>query len=727
MQQSFTPKHWISTLLLLYFSTSVFAGSLEQGYQRLEKAGKYGLQDEKGHVLVAPEYDGIGWSDGSFSLWHGLTGCLKNNKWQLLNVAQNSRMEGHYALLVPAAQNLIAAKTISFGSTLLYGTISAAGNTVLSFQYDHLSQAGPYLINGKRSGRGEWRFGIINAKGKALISPLYWAIRYVKDDVFEVSVWPGKKRIYLAGQDLMLPMEVDSVGQHKAGYTVFYERGKAGLIDEAGQTIVPPVLKEIKIEDADHVQLLPFDQWKVFSLEGELKRSFKGDKLWWNPKDYLVVGAGSHFSRLETTEKGLQLDSVNGGEAFQPTGKRIVKSRILSLEALGHGADNGLRRFDTGSKTDFLALNGDFAAQKTPEGWQIINLANDQPLPIYFDKIKSYAHGLCVVQHHGRQGVYSLQGHWVLTPLYRNITALGEQRYLTLSEQYIYQLQNADTVLYTSDGSLELNKGLLFEKNADEQYRLLSSFGHPLTPFAGDRFKVITPDTLVAFWKKRQLTVYTPEGKRLFQKPAVQDILSHQEDYLLAKIDGKYGFLDHNGKLRIANRYDGAFGFSEGLAPFQLLGHWGYINKTEHIIIQPLYDQVFPFQDGLARVEKAGKWGIIDQEGHAVLPLEYSGIEAVDHKWLLHKGAKTGLTQWNGKIISYAKYDQLIDLPPDHLLVEWNGEWGLVNYAGINLIPRNAQQIVYWKKSDCVLTREAAQWETKDVHSLNADEIKKYE
>src|SRR5690606_23404008 len=50
-----------------------------------------------------------------------------------------------------------------------------------------------------------------------------------------------------------------------------------------------------------------------------------------------------------------------------------------------------------------------------------------------------------------------------------------------------------------------------------------------------------------------------------------------------ALIDGKYGFVDQSGKLRIANRYENVGSFSEGLAPVKIGSQWGYIDPNDRI------------------------------------------------------------------------------------------------------------------------------------------------
>ena len=86
-------------------------------------------------------------------------------------------------------------------------------------------------------------------------------------------------------------------------------------------------------------------------------------------------------------------------------------------------------------------------------------------------------------------------------------------------------------------------------------------------------------------------------------------------DFIGIKLQSKYGFIDFNAKLRIANRYDSIGSFSENLAPIYLLNKWGYIDKIERIRIQPKYDFAGKFESQNAIVGRKGKYGIVTGRG----------------------------------------------------------------------------------------------------------------
>jgi hypothetical protein len=93
---------------------------------------------------------------------------------------------------------------------------------------------------------------------------------------------------------------------------------------------------------------------------------------------------------------------------------------------------------------------------------------------------------------------------------------------------------------------------------------------------------------------------------------------------------GKCGYIDKNGAFVIPPAFDGAFGFSEGVAPVRLHNKWGYINTKGELVISLKFDLGECFSEGLAVVlvqtkpDNRNLFGYIDQSGNYVLqPVNY--------------------------------------------------------------------------------------------------------
>jgi len=65
-------------------------------------------------------------------------------------------------------------------------------------------------------------------------------------------------------------------------------------------------------------------------------------------------------------------------------------------------------------------------------------------------------------------------------------------------------------------------------------------------------------------------------------------------------------------------KYDWIGNFAEGLARVQLDGKWGYIDREGKEVIQIKYDGAGDFFEGRARVVLNGKYSFINKEGKEI-------------------------------------------------------------------------------------------------------------
>ncbi len=70
----------------------------------------------------------------------------------------------------------------------------------------------------------------------------------------------------------------------------------------------------------------------------------------------------------------------------------------------------------------------------------------------------------------------------------------------------------------------------------------------------------------------------------------------------------------------IAQQFDEAQGFSDGLAAVSGDGGWGFIDKSGTMVIEPRFSYASNFSNGLAEVELNGESGYIDETGTMVWP-----------------------------------------------------------------------------------------------------------
>ena len=131
-----------------------------------------------------------------------------------------------------------------------------------------------------------------------------------------------------------------------------------------------------------------------------------------------------------------------------------------------------------------------------------------------------------------------------------------------------------------------------------------------------------------------------------------EEAKAFSDSLALVKFDGKYGYVDMDGKEVIAMEFDKATSFSDGVARVSKQGREFFINKEgkdtiinhipdfekavsttiieEHtfpISVTEEYDSVGKLVNGYAIVKKGEKYGFIDKNGKKAIPVRFDHVE----------------------------------------------------------------------------------------------------
>lgn len=91
----------------------------------------------------------------------------------------------------------------------------------------------------------------------------------------------------------------------------------------------------------------------------------------------------------------------------------------------------------------------------------------------------------------------------------------------------------------------------------------------------------------------------------------------YHDGLALIEKDHRYGYCDMDGRPVIWPCFEGAYQFSEGLAPVKL-GAWGYIDTTGEFFIHPVFDVASPFEWGRSEVMYQGQVHKMNRDGRCV-------------------------------------------------------------------------------------------------------------
>ena len=101
-----------------------------------------------------------------------------------------------------------------------------------------------------------------------------------------------------------------------------------------------------------------------------------------------------------------------------------------------------------------------------------------------------------------------------------------------------------------------------------------------------DKASVEINENYVKVYTETQSRYFSDDGKELTNK----EVFPNNELYA-KKINGKWGFVNKNGELKVQNEYDMVTEFNEyGFAGIKKDGKWGSINSKGEIVQKPIYE-----------------------------------------------------------------------------------------------------------------------------------------
>jgi hypothetical protein len=208
----------------------------------------------------------------------------------------------------------------------------------------------------------------------------------------------------------------------------------------------------------------------------------------------------------------------------------------------------------------------------------------------------------------GKHGIIDEDGNWIVEPLFDDLWAISEGRYVA---------------------------------GRDGKYGLLAADGRWLIEPLFEELKPLGPHILVRSGGK--VGIYDPDLKAWVLEPSFEALWPGKGAHIVAQVGGKHGLYDLATKAWVVEpQFD-------RLCPFQenyLFGVTGPLRTlfdigTGDILIGPRYNRLwFPLDTGLIAVLIGDKWGYADLSGTLVIPAQLSnpGTFKRGIAWAMHEG-----------------------------------------------------------------------------------------
>lgn len=273
--------------------------------------------------------------------------------------------------------------------------------------------------------------------------------------------------------------------------------------------------------------------------------------------------------------------------------------------------------------------------------WGILNNSGEEITPIKYESIYSFSNGYAAVYLKSEFGVIDTNGTEVIPLEYFPLDiATPEFIVAGLKGKYgVVNYQNEIIIEFKYTKLSHFYSNVFIATEAGKQM-LISEFDKPLNEFKYDK---------IYFGTKCNHHIATRDGNLIFINKIGEEqsfmILEKQSNGLNMVVEnGKYGYINKNGKLIVPTDYNYIGLFKEGLAAVCTGCTLDTLNKPT-----------------------GGNWGFVNLEGSIQIPLIYENVNSFEH---VHFGEPRALVTLKNQTFYIDVYNNKVESPIEVIFEE---------------------------------------------------------
>ena len=703
----------IRCVLILFFLTGCFS-SLAIDYERFRENGKVGLKDKQGIIIIPASFDALGWSDGNFSVIGQITGYRQNNKWGLINLKKKFITKPDYnSLTWPGGDRIIISKFLN-PYTIKFGALDLLGKLVIPFSYDAINIQGLHAIVMIKNGI-HYEYGVVDLDDHSIIPVRYKKITSIGTLRYAVQNFYDKTALCNEQGKWITDFIIDEISDFHHNMAIITQGWRQGIIDRNGEIKIQPSFRAIHIISPEQLSVRKANEWKLLDINFKEIQKIEADDLYEsNGLYHLSIGGKegitddqlqpqwpTEYNSVEILPYNQVILKKNGKSGLYRTNHTTIipivfdslcvqKNFVRCMQWINGKASWEV--YDTfGIKKSRRAyefvdrFNGKFFPVKIRGFFGAVDRYGEEKIACVYDSILEVNDSLVSVIFKKQYGIITIEDRWKVIPQKNPLKLLADNHYLEKQDTIVFLKDIKSNTIYFTDQSLQVFNDHLQETLADGTVKEINFLG-----------KIISRKEPVIF--------------------RAEQIFRESEGYTGIKRDGKFGFVDSHGRLRIANRYEAIGEFHDGLAPIKLLGKWGYINAADQIMIQPTYESCGDFDNRIAQICRKGKKGLINAEGKELLELRYDSIKKISNQlFLLTLNSLKGLASSTGRMLIEPRFESLEVLENNQVVVSQNKQYGVLTTDGLSVLPISYSKIIYLPEKKMFLVEQKALWETLEM------------
>lgn len=510
----------------------------DYSYFVLNQDGKYGVIDKEANIIIEPKYDSVKIPNPSKAVF--VCGISEEQN-KVLNENQEEIFTNYDNVECISLKNI--ASSLMYEKSVLkyekdgkYGLIDFNGNEITSNIYENIE--GLKYKEGELQVTKDGKLGIINIKGNELVE-----IEYDKVDV---------DAFYQEGQSYKL-----------SGYIVGNKTDEGyryGYISVDGEELLKTEYNEISrindIKNEESIYLIASKNGQYgLTKNGENILNFEYQSINYDNDNSLLI--------IEKSKK-YGVSDINGNiiVPVQYSQIDIAGNNLYVTDTSGNKTvlDNSGNSTEINFNISYINVENtnykiviDDSNDKTLYG--VVDNNNNELIKAQYSYIEYlFDNYFLISNEQGKLGVVDDNGQEKIEAIYNSLQQIKDMKLIQASitgeNNIIIYSANAEIICQMQDATVTTNEDYIKVSNATET-KYISNLGTELT-----NKEIYTNNTLFA-----------------------------------QNVDGKWGFVDSNGNVKIQCAYDKVTEFNEyGYAGIKKDGKWGVINEDGTIIAELKYE-----------------------------------------------------------------------------------------------------------------------------------------
>lgn len=295
--------------------------------------------------------------------------------------------------------------------------------------------------------------------------------------------------------------------------------------------------------------------------------------------------------------------------------------------------------------------------------WGYSNLFGQWVIMPFYTKVSPFKEKRAVVQKGKLFGVIDCEGNVILPPEYQQISNFSNQKaWIRSGEMWglandrgkilipprydeVQPVDHSEFAWLKKDGKwglLNVERGLMLCQPQFEVAKPLSSNASMVKSSNGffgvvnhvSCNYIVQPEIEHVKKVNQSLILYEINGKwgmltydgRIKANPEYDTIYQASPVLFIVSKGNKFGVINNEGVILADILYDEIGEYNEGLFPFRKGMKYGYLNLLGKVFIKPEYDEAKPFSNKQAIVRKNWNYGIINIHNEEIVPVQYASL-----------------------------------------------------------------------------------------------------